>query len=187
MLQRKGSSVGHSPRVRRANNKDRQLAASRVFEAKVCALQEFADRRKPLIAGLPTSMRQFRAWTNADLGLVPIGSSTTTDPNVSPHNGKLIELAYEAMRVIAKLQATKKLRVYVPRASKIVEQEDAIEQLRERNRRLASEALELLHKLELERRLRGQLESERDAARDDLQNLRRQFIELTSPGPRRVK
>lgn len=137
--------------------------------------------------GLPASMRQFRAWTSLELGLVTIGSSATTDPNVSPHNGKLIERAYDAMKRIASIQATKKLQVYVPRGRQIEELLGIVDELRERNRRLASEVLEFMHKHDVALRDREAAERERDVALKDLQALRLEFIEATRAGPRRVK
>ena len=187
-MRQRRSSLGkeRSPQTR-LSNRERQANASKAIAAKVQVLEAIADRDMPLMDGLPASMRQFRDWANLPLGLVTIGSSGTTDPNESPHNGELIGRAYDAMKAVAKLRVKQKLRVYVPvgkRADKLAEQLAA---MKEDNRRLASEALEFKHKYDTERKARKHAEDDRAVARTDLQALRLDYLKATKSTPRSVK
>lgn len=187
MRRRTDSSGTERPTPTRLNNEQRRANATKAIEAKVQVLEAIADREMPLMEGLPTSMRQFRHWVNLSLGLVTIGSSGTTDPNESPHNGVLIGRAYDAMKAVAKLQSRRKLRVYVPvgkRADKLAQELAA---LKEDNRRLASEALEFKHKYDNERKARKHAEDDRAVARSDLQSLRLDYLKATKSIPRSVK
>jgi hypothetical protein len=186
MQQQKSSLESKGPKGPRRGNEERKADATEAIEAKVLELEAIAQRQKPLVSGLPTSMRQFRAWTDPALGLVRIGSSGTTDVNESPHNGKLIGRAYDAMKAIARLQTTRKLRVYVPREKRIEELKNEVKELTELNRRLASEVLEFMNKYDVERKERNRAEMDRDVARGDLQALRLEYLKVTRNRPRGV-
>ena len=182
-----GCSVKPNKRGRTRSNAERKQDTTKAIRDKVLALEAVARRDQPLTAGMPTSMHGFRSWTDPVLGLTKIGSPSSTDSNRSPHNGELIERAYEAMRQISKLLRLRKLRVYVPVGTQLAKVNGKLLLAEEENRRLGSEVLRLKHLYDTAAQRLRTAEADRDAAKTALNALRAEHVAATNAKPRRIK
>jgi hypothetical protein len=90
-------------------------------------------------------MTKFREWIDPALGLKKIGSPSSTNVKLSPHNEDLIGRADAAMRQIQNMLHARKLRVYVPVGTQLDQAKEELKKANEENRRLGSEALRFKH------------------------------------------
>jgi hypothetical protein len=169
------------------SNAERAARVAKAIEDKVNVLEEIADKSRPCVDGLPTSMNEFRKWVDPELGLVKIGSSTSTSRTESPQHEPLLNRADEAMRRIKSMLKQRKLRVYVSVSEKVRKLDRQNSELEEENRRLASEGLMFKHKFDESIKALRKADLERDVALSQLNNFRVEFNKAMNNKPRRVK
>lgn len=88
--------------MHKRSNVGRKLTTTENFQRKVELLQEILRVGPPEGVTAPKSMNAFREWEVPSRGLERIGSPSTTNVKLAPHNRLLIEEAEKCIREISR-------------------------------------------------------------------------------------
>lgn len=166
------------------SNDDIRSRTTQNMVAKVELLEAIVNGEIPPLPGLPTSLTKFRSWSDPALGIVKIGSSSTT---AKTHYELLVGRANKAIETLNSRRKARRLRVYKPLGEKAAELETEKRLLKEENRRLTSELAMYFHQLQTALRQKNAAETAKDLANRDVATLREELWLLTSAKPVRVK
>ena len=131
-----------------SSNAGRRLAARNEIEKKLVVLRKYVLEGIPPGAFVPTSMTQFRKWSDESLELNLIGSPNTLNLKISPQNhDKIMELDGLLGRLRRQQKKPKKPR---PSATQVIENlGEANSVLKRMNDALVSRVHELRNQLEI--------------------------------------
>jgi hypothetical protein len=96
-----------------ASNSNRQAATTAMIEKKVSILKDFFTGKVEYIT-FPTSLTKFRTWESKELGLSKIGSPSSTNRRLAPHNARLIDEAEELIRKLSQIKKRPASKKVIP-------------------------------------------------------------------------
>lgn len=120
---------------KRGSNEARQAAAHEALSAKVSVLRQWVHEGCPEGVRPPYSMNALRAWEDATLVLHRIGSPSTTNERLSPHNSTLIKDAQSLIDALKLRQHRARKRKGLPLQTQL---ENRSQQLVDRQRQITA-------------------------------------------------
>lgn len=156
------------------NNINRQVATTKMIEKKVAVLINFLDGKVNLDS-FPTSLTKFRSWENKILGLEKIGSPSSTNRKLAPHNARLIDQAEDVINKLIQFKKKPSRSKIIPLAQQVINKNLEITELKYQLKSLTTQLIEAKHSfsnssLELAKLLQRieTLENSNKALRHDL-------------------
>lgn len=168
------------------SNSNRRGSAQAKIEDKLVVLREFVASGIPDGYIIPTSMNMFREWVDPDRGIKEIGSPSTTNPKLSPHNRAAVSEARGLMQRLRR-QADRPKRKSSTLAYQLQSARDSLATANLLNKRLISQLHQESHRADENLKLL-RMETRRRILTDEInQELRLQINRLnTGIGPRPI-
>lgn len=128
-----------------SGNLDRRNATTLMIEKKIDALRLILNSTNKDKFYIPTSMTKFRNWEDKELGLSKIGSPSSTNRKLAPHNTLLIDEAESLISVLLKHQRRSKRSPPKSLASQVVCKNTEISSLQSQVKVLTTQLIQAKH------------------------------------------